>query len=160
MKRLINAYLLGNPALRGWLEWGLLALSGIIGLAIPGSIRLPYSPYTNILGALLLAAGFFFHVYSERSHKEAHKRSTEITAIVDRGVYAKIRHPLYLSLIVMDLGIALTFGVLWTLCLACLFSILAVATSLREEHFLLNRFPEQYSRYKVHVRWRMIPGLF
>jgi protein-S-isoprenylcysteine O-methyltransferase Ste14 len=159
MKRLFDAYLLADPSVRGWLEWGILAVSGILGLAF-ATIRLPLFPYLNISGALLFAAGLFFHVYSERSHREAHKRSAEITGIVDRGMYAKIRHPLYLSLIVMDLGIALAFGMVWTLFLACVFSVLAVLTSLREERFLLSRFPQAYSRYQARVPWRMLPGLF
>jgi protein-S-isoprenylcysteine O-methyltransferase Ste14 len=100
------------------------------------------------------------HLYSERSHREAHKRSSEVTAIVERGMYARIRHPLYLSLIVMDLGIALAFGVPWTLIPAGVFSLLAVLTALREESYLLERFPGQYGRYRAAVRWRMIPGLF
>ena len=159
MKRLVDAYLLANPALRGWSEWGILGFSGIIGLAVNTS-RLPWFPFINIFGVLLFLAGLFFHLYSERSHREAHKRSTEISGIVDQGMYGKIRHPLYLSLIIMDLGIALAFGLLWTLVLACGFSVLAVLTSLREEQFLLSRFPEQYARYRSRVPWRMIPGLF
>lgn len=159
MKRLLDAYLLANPAVRGWLEWGILAVSGIFGLAV-NTTRLPLFPFINIFGVLLFLAGLFFHLYSERSHREAHKRSSEITGIVDQGMYAKIRHPLYLSLIIMDLGIALAFGVLWALVLACIFSSLAVLTSLREERFLLGRFPEQYARYQTRVPWRMVPGLF
>ena len=159
MKRLFDAYLLGNPSVRGWVEWGILAVSGILGLVV-NTIRLPLFPFSNILGALLFLTGLLFHLYAERSHREAHKRSSEITGIVDQGMYAKLRHPLYLSLIVMDLGIALAFGVLWTMILACVFSVLAVLTSLREERFLLGRFPQVYARYKTRVPWRMIPGLF
>jgi protein-S-isoprenylcysteine O-methyltransferase Ste14 len=159
MKRLLDAYLLAKPALRGWLEWGVLCLSGVAGLAA-GASRLPLGPFPHIAGALLFAAGLCLHLYSERSHREAHKRSSEITAVVDGGMYAKIRHPLYLSLIVMDLGIALAFSVPWTLIPAGVFSILAVLTALREESFLLDRFPEQYGHYRLRVRWRMIPGLF
>ena len=159
MKRLFDAYLLAKPAVRGWLEWGVLAGSGIFGLVV-GTIRLPLFPFINFLGLLLFLAGLFFHMYAEWDHREAHKRSSEITGIVDQGMYAKIRHPLYLSLIVMDLGIALAFGVLWTLVLAFVFSVLAVLTAVREERFLLGRFPEQYACYRIRVPWRMVPRLF
>jgi protein-S-isoprenylcysteine O-methyltransferase Ste14 len=159
MKRLFDAYLLAKPSWRGWFEWGILALSGILGLTL-NAVRLPLFPISNIFGAFLFVAGLFFHLYAEWDHREAHKRSSEITGIVDRGIYAKIRHPLYLSLIAMDLGIALAFGILWTLVLACVFSVLAVLTSLREERFLLSQFPQAYACYQTRVPWRMVPGLF
>jgi protein-S-isoprenylcysteine O-methyltransferase Ste14 len=159
MKRLLDAYLLARPALRGWFEWGVLCLTGVAGLAV-GTARLPLGPVPHIAGALLFASGMCLHLYSERSHREAHKRSSGLTAIVDRGMYARIRHPLYLSLIVMDLGIALAFAVPWTLIPAGVFSLLAVLTALREETYLLGRFPGRYGRYRARVRWRMIPGLF
>ena len=57
-----------------------------------------------------MLAGFTFHLFSERAHREAHQRSSEITGIVDQGMYGKIRHRLYLSLIVIDLGIALSYN--------------------------------------------------
>ena len=159
MKKLFDAYLLAKPSIRGWFEWGVLAVSGILGLAF-NAARLPLFPFSNILGALLFVAGLFLHLYAEWDHREAHKRSSEISGIVDQGMYAKIRHPLYLSLIAMDLGIALAFGILWTLVLTCVFCLLAALTSLREERFLLGRFPKEYSNYKIRVPWRMVPGLF
>lgn len=159
MKRILDAYLLAKPATRGWIEWGLLCLTGIVGLAV-SSARLPGRPYTNGLGGMLVLGGLLFHAFSERTHREAHRRSAEITGIVDRGMYGRIRHPLYLSLIVINLGLALAFGVPWALVPAVLFSFLSVLTALREEQFLLGRFPEQYGRYRERVRWRMIPGLF
>jgi protein-S-isoprenylcysteine O-methyltransferase Ste14 len=159
MKKLIDAYLLAKPSTRGWLEWGILLASGIAGL-IFGALQLPLSPYLNIAGGLLILGGFAFHVWVGRSHREAHKHSTEISRIVDRGMYAKIRHPLYLSVIAIDLGIVLAFGVVWTLALALIFSALAALTCVREERFLLARFPEQYGDYQAQVRWRLIPGFF
>jgi protein-S-isoprenylcysteine O-methyltransferase Ste14 len=159
MKRLFDAYLLAKPSWRGWFEWGIIAVSGILCL-MAGTVRLPLFPFSNLFGALLFLSGLFLHLYAERDHREAHKRSSEITGIVDQGMYAKIRHPLYLSLIIMDLGIALAFGVLWTLILACVFCVLAVLTSLREERFLLGRFPQAYASYQDRVPWRMIPRLY
>jgi protein-S-isoprenylcysteine O-methyltransferase Ste14 len=159
MKKLFDAYLLAKPALRGWYEWGALGLSGIAGLLVPAA-RLPLRPYLTFAGLLLVLGGFAFHVYSERAHREAHQRSSDITGIVDQGMYAKIRHPLYLSLIVIDLGIALAFGVWWTLILAGLFAAFTALTALREERCLLARFPRQYGDYCRRVPWRMVPGLF
>ncbi len=76
------------------------------------------------------------------------------------GIYAKIRHPLYLSLILFNIGIALAFGVMITFILALLMINHWIATLLKEEEMLLQRFPDAYKQYKVSVRWRMIPGIF
>ncbi len=159
MPNLLNAYLLAKPSLRGWLEWSVLCSCGILGLALKGA-RIPWVPFSNAAGAILFLAGLFFHIYCERYHREAHKPSRLITQIIDRGVYMKIRHPLYLSLIIMDFGIALAFGVLWTLIPAVLFSVLAVITALKEEEFLLERFAEEYGAYKKKIPWRMVPYVF
>jgi protein-S-isoprenylcysteine O-methyltransferase Ste14 len=83
---------------------------------------------------------------------QGHDESRDIDKIVTTGVYSKIRHPLYLSLIVMNLGIALAFGVLITFAAALLTIIHWVLTSWREEQALLQSFPNEYGRYKHDVR--------
>jgi protein-S-isoprenylcysteine O-methyltransferase Ste14 len=67
---------------------------------------------------------------------------------------------LYLSLIGINLGIALAFGILIPHLLVLISIVHWVVTSLKEEEFLMHEFPEQYSRYKKTVRWRMVPGIF
>ena len=101
-----------------------------------------------------------FHVLSERDHREAHKSAKIISAVVDSGMYGKIRHPLYAGLIVSNLGIGLAFGVYWTLGLAVLFSVLYLVTVVEEEKYLLESLGDEYAAYKERVRWRMIPGIF
>lgn len=80
--------------------------------------------------------------------------------IVTTGVYSKVRHPLYLSMIVMNVAIALAFGVMMTFVIAFLTIIHWIVTSLKEEEVLLQKFPNEYMRYKQEVRWRMIPRVF
>jgi protein-S-isoprenylcysteine O-methyltransferase Ste14 len=60
----------------------------------------------------------------------------------------------------MNIGIALAFGIMVTFVLSLLSIIHWVLTALKEEGSLMNQFPEEYSRYKQRVRWRMIPGIF
>ena len=80
--------------------------------------------------------------------------------IVTTGVYSRIRHPLYLSMVVMNVGIALAFGVMVTFVIVLLTIIHWIITSLKEEEVLIQEFPDEYMRYKQAVRWRMIPGVF
>ena len=101
-----------------------------------------------------------FHWWTEKEHKQAHERSKDIDKIVTSGVYAKIRHPLYLSIIFMNIGIALAFGIMVTFILALLSIIHWVLTALKEEKVLIEQFPTEYAGYKQQVRWRMVPGIF
>lgn len=158
-KSIINTLLLSNPFYRGMIEWLILVGTGICGLVFSWT-KFSVFPVSNILGGLLILSTFMFHGWTEKEHKQAHKRSEDINMIVTSGVYAKIRHPLYLSIIFMNIGIALAFGVLVTFILALLTIIHWVLTALKEEEALLIQFPTEYARYKQEVRWRMIPGIY
>jgi protein-S-isoprenylcysteine O-methyltransferase Ste14 len=60
----------------------------------------------------------------------------------------------------MNVGIAISFGVMITSALALLTIIHWVLTAFKEEKELMKRFPGEYARYKQQVRWRMIPWVF
>ena len=161
MKQLsiIDKFCLLNPAIRGFIQWGSLLVIGILGLIFSWP-RIQYFPITNILGGLLILSGFAFHVYAEKDHKQAHESSDKIKAIVETGIYAKIRHPLYLSLIIINIGIALAFGGLITLILSFVYSFGWGMIAIKEEKFLLQKFPTEYRAYMNHVKWRILPNIF
>ena len=124
--------LLSNPFHRGLVEYALLFGSGILGLIFAWS-RIPWFPVSNIAGGVLLIAGLWFHLHAEKRHKQAHDRAAAITSIVKEGAFSKIRHPLYLGVIVMNLGLALAFGVVVTLAIALASMFHWIATALAEE---------------------------
>lgn len=75
------------------------------------------------------------------------------TAIVTRGPFRLTRNPLYLSLLVLYLGLALMANALWALLflpvLAILVHFLAI---LPEERYLEQKFGAAYLNYKARVR--------
>jgi protein-S-isoprenylcysteine O-methyltransferase Ste14 len=75
-------------------------------------------------------------------------------------LYARIRHPIYLSLLMMNLGMGLGFGLVITVVLALIFSCIWGLTALTEEKFLLQKFPKHYRKYMHAVKWRIIPYIF
>ena len=156
---LIDTILLSNPFYRGIIEYILLIGTGILGLFFSW-LKLPFFPVLNIVGGLLILSGLLFHVYTEKNHKQAHEKSADIVKIMNNGVFSKIRHPLYLSVIVINLGIALAFGVVVTLLIAVGSIFHWIMTALKEEEFLLQKFGEEYRQYKKNVRWRFLPGIF
>lgn len=155
----MNKYLLIKPTVRMLIEWPAIVLTGVAGelFAWP---RIPFFPYSNGLGVAVFAAGWIFHQFCHRTHKQAHAQSGEIQALVTCGVFSKIRHPMYLSLMLMYIGLAIAWGVAWMLVPAVLFSAVTVMVAIKEEEFLLDQFGRQYDEYRRQVRWRFIPGVF
>lgn len=155
----ISNFLLTNPFKRGLFEWFILISTGILGTILSWD-SFSIFPYTNILGGILILLAFIFHGRAEKDHKQAHKKTDKIKKVVTSGVYSKIRHPLYISIIISNIGIALAFGVLITLLIVPLTVIHWVATSFKEEQMLQLKFRDEYAQYKESVPWRMIPGIF
>jgi protein-S-isoprenylcysteine O-methyltransferase Ste14 len=156
---LLDVLFLSNPFHRGMVEKLILIGTGICGRVFSWT-EFSIFPLSNILGVILILLGYAFHRRTEKGHNQAHEESRDIDKIVTTGVYSKIRHPLYLSLVVMNLGIALAFGVMITFAVALLTIIHWVLASWREEKTLLRSFPNDYPQYMQDARWRMIPGIF
>ena len=149
----LNQYLLAKPTFRMLIEWPIIIILGILG-EIFSWVRIPLSPYSNFVGGAILLGGWIFHAYCHRVHKQAHEQSQQIEGLVTTGVFSKMRHPMYSSLILMYLGLAIAWGVVWMLLPALLFSVLTVLTTIKEEEFLLRRFGHQYEEYMQAVPWR------
>ena len=158
-ENLIDKVLLSNPIHRAMIEYLLLIGTGILGLFFAWP-KLPFFPVLNIVGGILILSGFLFHVYAGKNHKQAHEKSADIVKIVTSGVFSRIRHPLYLTAIIINLGIALAFGVVLTLLIAMGSVFHWIMTALKEEEFLLQKFGEDYRQYKKNVRWRFLAGIF
>ena len=148
-----------NPMHRGKVEYVLLFGTGILGLIFSWP-KIPYFPVSNIIGGILLVSGLLFHLHSEKKHRQAHEKSADIVKIVQDGMFARIRHPLYISMIAMNLGIALAFGVVITMIIALVGVLHWVVSALKEEELLLQKFGDEYKQYMNRVRWRFIPGIF
>ena len=122
--------------------------------------KIPLFPVPNLAGCVLFLIATGLHILCGQSHKQAHVEARNITHIVTVGAYSKIRHPLYLSLIFMNIGIGLISGIVWTFLLTVTAGVLSVCTAIKEEKFLLKKFPKDYTKYMKLAKWRMIPGLF
>ena len=157
--KLIEKYLLFNPLIKGIIENGILIISGIISIIFK-LWKIPFFPIINIIGGTFFIFAGLFHGYCEKYHKQAHDKASEIKNIVTSGIYSKLRHPIYLSIIIMNIGIALAFNSGISLFFGIVFSLSWILTALKEEKCLLNKFGEEYKEYMKNVRWRIIPGIF
>jgi protein-S-isoprenylcysteine O-methyltransferase Ste14 len=155
----LNAFFLSSPLYRGMAEKIILVGTGICGLVFSWK-AFPIFPLSHLSGGVLIILAYGFHWWAHKKHKQAHVESMVIQIIATVGVFARIRHPLYLSILAMNIGIALAFGIMITFVLALLTVVHWVVTALKEEDALMERFPTEYKRYKQQVPWRMIPWIF
>lgn len=78
--------------------------------------------------------------------------------LVDTGIYARMRHPMYLGVLLMLLGWAVLwgswFGLAGTIAAALFFTLKA----RHEERLLERRYPD-YAAYRTRVRGGILPRL-
>jgi protein-S-isoprenylcysteine O-methyltransferase Ste14 len=79
--------------------------------------------------------------------------------VITTGPYALVRHPMYVGVVIMALGIPLALGSWWGLILVLASLALLVLRILDEERMLRDQL-EGYEAYARDVRYRLVPGLW
>lgn len=132
---LMSAVLLSAVAGRGSLRAGWLVAVG--GVAF-------------IVGALLGVAG----ARALGRFRTPFPKPRENARLVQHGIYARVRHPLYTSVMLLSLGWALCWQSVVALLLALAQIPFFIAKARREERWLRERFPdyEEYAR-RVPAFW-------
>ena len=103
-----------------------------------------------ILASIVIAS---LAIATMKRAETSHNVFEPTTTIVTRGPYRFSRNPMYLSLTMLYLGIAVTANALWVLLLVV--PILAAMHRLvivREERYLERKFGDTYLRYRSRVR--------
>ena len=79
--------------------------------------------------------------------------------LVQHGIYAGIRHPLYLSLLLIPTGVALVFASLLALPILVLAAAFVFDRMQKEERLLAAHFGSEFEDYRRRS-WKLIPFLF
>jgi protein-S-isoprenylcysteine O-methyltransferase Ste14 len=79
--------------------------------------------------------------------------------VIQKGPYARVRHPGYTSVFFLGTGTALIFGSWWALIPAG-FTILLIFIRTWLEDITLQKELEGYREYQNKVRYRLIPGVW
>jgi protein-S-isoprenylcysteine O-methyltransferase Ste14 len=112
-------------------------------------------------GALLLvvaAAGAAAGVWTLGRNLTPFPEPADHSKLVQHGIYAKIRHPLYTAVILSGFGLALVCLSWPALLVAAALVPFFHAKSCREEHLLRQKFP-RYRKYETRTR-RFIPWIY
>jgi protein-S-isoprenylcysteine O-methyltransferase Ste14 len=133
-------------------------LSGLfLGIALNHLWPLPFRPSTFWpLGPLAICCAVLLFVFSLREFRAAGtsvRGSERSTTIVRTGPYGFSRNPIYLSFILLVLGLSVWLNDLWlVVTLVPAVGFIRAVIIPREERFLEQNFHEQYSSYKAAVR--------
>ncbi|HEX6176774.1 MAG TPA: isoprenylcysteine carboxylmethyltransferase family protein [Thermoanaerobaculia bacterium] len=103
-----------------------------------------------VLVALTVASA---GIYQMKKHRTPVEPGQQPTALVTSGVFARSRNPLYLSLLLVLVAIAVMANALWILVAAALFGLTIDRVVIAWEERVLDRtFPDEYRDYKRRVR--------
>lgn len=108
---------------------------------------------------VLLGYVFIFLVFKENSFASTVIQVEEDQQVIQTGLYAIVRHPMYTGLLIMQLCTPLALGSYWALIFALLFIPVIVFRIRKEEAVLLRDLPG-YTDYSNKTRYRLIPAIW
>jgi protein-S-isoprenylcysteine O-methyltransferase Ste14 len=117
--------------------------------------------FASVPGDVLVAIGFLiiFFVYKENTFASATIEDYPDQKVVSSGLYALVRHPMYMGGFVFFVGTALSLGSWWGLFAFLLMMPAFIWRIFEEEGFLLKNLPG-YAEYKNRVRHRLVPFIW
>jgi protein-S-isoprenylcysteine O-methyltransferase Ste14 len=134
----------------------------ITSMVVPGlDHRFAWSPVPFqlvVAGDVLVALGFLiiFFVYRENTFASATIAVYPEQKVISTGLYALVRHPMYVGGLIMFLGIPISLGSWWGLFGVLIFLPAGIWRILEEEIFLMKNLPG-YSEYQNKVKRRLLP---
>ena len=112
---------------------------------------------------LALACAFFFpplFLFQRHGGAGAGQHPMQTNVVVDRGLYAIVRHPQYLGYILLVLGFICLFQNLVIGALGALAIALFYGQAVREERYCIQKFGQEYEDYAQRVpRFNFILGI-
>jgi protein-S-isoprenylcysteine O-methyltransferase Ste14 len=145
-----------------------VALSGIIFISVFVLCGLDYRydwsqvpRWIICVASVLLRVGYamYAEVMRENTYLSRTIEVQEGQQLIDTGMYAVVRHPMYSATIIMYMAIPLVLGSLWALILMLFYPLVIVIRIQNEEQLLVQELPG-YREYQKRVKYKIIPGIW
>ena len=107
----------------------------------------------------LLAYLLYAEVLRENRYLSRIIEVQENQKVIDIGLYGIVRHPMYVSTILLFLSIPLVLGSLVSFLIFLAYPVIIVKR-IRNEEQVLERGLERYSEYKNKVKYKLIPFIW
>ena len=117
--------------------------------------------WVSIAAAAVFIGGYI--LYAEVMRENAYlSRTVEVQedqTVIDTGLYGVVRHPMYLSTLLLFLSMPLMLGSVFSFAVM-LFYIPLIAVRIKNEEQVLEAELAGYAEYKTRVKYRILPFLW
>lgn len=141
---------------------GLMFLVGFIlcGLGFRfGWYTLPKTVSVIAAVAFLFSYVLYAEVMRENAYLSRTVKVEENQKVVDTGLYAVVRHPMYSATLLMFLSMPLVLGSVYSFAVFLAYPLL-IAFRIKGEEKLLEQDLDGYKEYKQKVKYRLVPFIW
>ena len=119
------------------------------------------SLFLSIFGDVLVAISFYiiFVVFRENPFTSATIEVDKEQKVVSTGLYALVRHPMYMGAFILFVGMSLALGSWWDFALFAIVMPALIWRLFDEEKFLKKNL-EGYIEYTEKVKYHLIPFIW
>ncbi len=117
---------------------------GLAALTLPDQIREPIAVVVSVVSLFLLILGRVQLGASFSIKPKAH-------ALVERGLYSRIQHPLYFFLDMILWGVIVYCYIPWLFAIWAVLLLVHISEARREERLLASAFGDVYITYQSHT---------
>lgn len=107
----------------------------------------------------VLAYGLYAEVMRENAYLSRTIEVQEDQKVVDTGLYGIVRHPMYMTTLILFLAMPLVLGSLISF-IIMLFYIPIIAKRIKNEEKVLEEGLEGYAEYKTRIKYKVIPFIW
>lgn len=141
---------------------GIMFITGFIVAGLNYKYNWHMLPNSVVIGASIIFI-LAYILYAEVLRENAYlSRTIEVEKnqkVVDTGLYAIVRHPMYMSTILLFLSIPLILGSLISFIIFLTYPII-IAKRIKNEEEVLEKELEGYIEYKKKVKYKLIPFIW
>ena len=149
-----------QKAVIAWSALMFLAEFVAAGLSFRFSL-LVLPPWVSWAAAVLflLSYALYAEVLRENAYLSRTVEVQENQRVIDTGLYGVVRHPMYMSTLLLFLSMPLVLGSVISFVITLAY-IPIIAARIRNEEQVLEEGLEGYAEYKKRVRFRVIPFIW
>jgi protein-S-isoprenylcysteine O-methyltransferase Ste14 len=124
-------------------------LAPILPLAVFAAIYAkPPWTITRVFGLTLFTVSFALLTWSRANLGNSFSVTPQARQLVTRGIYSKVRHPVYVFGVLCICGVALYMRMPWIFAILIVIIPTQIARARAEERVLQERFGDEYLDYK------------
>ena len=145
-----------------------IKLSGLMFVAgfVLAGLNYRFGWYTlplwiSVVGAVVFLIGYvmFAFVLKQNTYLSRTIKVEQKQTVVDTGLYAVVRHPMYSATLLLFLSMPIILGSLYALVVFFAYPFIIVMRIKNEEKLLENEL-DGYKEYKQKVKYRLIPFIW